>query len=75
MTNAWCDEYEEGEQENDEVIAILRTDAVVEPGAVMVPALDTPVADVAVLGAGCRQNLTTWANIIRAEKLQQVHNV
>ena len=54
---------------------VFHADTVVGPGTVMVPTLDTPIANAAVVGAGRRQHLAARADVIRVEIFEQVPNL
>ena len=51
---------------------ILHTDTVIDPRTMMVPALNTLIADAAVVRSGCSQYLAPRTDIIRVEVFEQV---
>ena len=63
----------QAEEESDEAATVLGANTVVHPWAMMVPALDAGVTQVAVLRARCRQYLAPGADIIWVKLIQQVH--
>ena len=52
---------------------IIETNAIVDPGAVMVKALDTPVANATVTRAVCANDLTIGAEKHWIENLHHFH--
>ena len=43
---------------------VFHADTVVGPGTVMVPTLDTPIANAAVVGSGRSKHFTSWTDVI-----------
>ena len=54
---------------------VADADAIIEPGAVVVPALNTPVANATVLRAWRRQHFAPRANVVRVELLYHFEHV
>ena len=56
-----------------EVLVIPDANTVINPGAVIVPTLDTTVTDNAVVRPWSGQNFAAWTYVIWVKILQQVH--